>query len=523
MANITSLPPPLVVPTSGSWYGNDGSWSTFTIAVGNPPQEFAVLPATNVANTWVPIADDCKALNISDCGSKRGVYPFNNTISPGFQSNFSSTWENIGLFELGQNAFLGFSGNGAFGYDTVGLVRGDASQTVQIDHQPVTAYASPDFWLGEIGLGNRGMNLGQHDHPASFLTNLKEAGGIPSRSFGYTAGAPYRSTKVPASLTLGGYDAGRATENLKISLNDDDDRPLTIAVQKIAVSNSFQDDGELPITPFLIPIDSSVPDLWLPKSICDQFESAFGLQYNDLTNRYILESKNHTFLQKNDPVLNFTIGSQLTDGPNITIQLPYAAFDLQAGLPIFADTLNYFPIRRAANESQYMMGRVFLQEAYLTVDYERNYFNVSQANYTLPTPEVKIQGIEPTDMPFNTTSPSDNPSNPAKKEKLSGGVIAGIAIGAVAGIALIAGLVWYFYPKRGKTYELEGGANQPLEMPMKQHPEIGGNEVSELVGDHGKLEFPGEGTVSEVDGVSRLVHELPTPVYELPTPIPEMK
>ena len=106
--------------------------------------------------------------------------------------NSSSSWDDIGTFELGQNDFLGFTGNGGFGDDTVGLIRGDSSETITNNDTAVTAYASPEFWLGEIGLSNRPMDLGQDDKPASFLSNLKKAGNIPSLSFGYTAGAPYR-------------------------------------------------------------------------------------------------------------------------------------------------------------------------------------------------------------------------------------------------------------------------------------------------------------------------------------------
>lgn len=330
------------------------------------------------------------------------------------------------------------------------------------------------------------------------------------------------STKIPASLTLGGYDQGRSGEAVKIPINDDDDRLLTIAVQNIAVTDSLQGDVELSSSAILVPIDSSVTDLWLPKSICDEFESAFGLQYNAQTNRYILESKNHTLLQKNDPVLNFTIGSQLAGGTITTIQFPYSAFDLQAGLPIFADTLNYFPIRRAANETQYMIGRVFLQEAYLTVDYERNYFNISQANYSLPTPEVNIVTIEPVNMPSNDDPREGNPSDSSKTHGLSRGIIAGIAVGSAVMIACTVGLVWYFHPKRRKRYELEAQGSEQSPHPMKSC-EIMGREVGELAGDDRKAEFPGSGMVPvEIEGAEK-VHEMPTPVYELPTPLAEMK
>ncbi|KAJ4293478.1 hypothetical protein N0V90_008761 [Kalmusia sp. IMI 367209] len=493
------------------------------VAVGNPPQEFAVLPATNVANTWVPIADDCKALNVTDCGSKRGVYPFNNTISPGFQQNLSSTWENIGRYKLGQNSFLGFTGNGNFGYDTVALIRGDASKNIQVNHHPVTAYATPEFWLGEIGLGNREMDFGQGVLPSSFLTDLKDAKSIPSLSYGYTAGVPYRSLKIPGSLTLGGYDQGRMGENLKVPINDDDDRPLTIAVQKITASDSLNGDVELSTTPFLAPIDSSVTDLWLPKSVCDEFESAFGLQYNSETNRYILASRNQTLLQQNSPSLNFTIGSQLTDGTNITIQLPYSAFDLQAGLPIFMDPLSYFPIRRAVNSSQYMIGRVLLQEMYLVVDYERNFFNVSQANYSQAAPAVNIVTIEPVDMPTDRNSTTGSPNDSGKKHRLSSGIIAGVSVAAIFVVALLIGIWWYYHPRRRQRFELEARSNDQSSQPV-MHAEILGSELAELESHHRGSELPGEKFDSvEIGGAQKLVHEMPTPVYELPMPIPELR
>lgn len=169
---------------------------SFTVSVGNPPQNFSVLPATNLQNTWVPIADDCHLLNVTNCGSKRGVWPFSNNPSPGFQSNLSSTWQLIGLYELDQDRFLGYSGNGFSGYDTVGLVSNNVSWTLQIKHQAVTAYASPSFWLGQMGLAKKGMNYGLEKRPESFLTNLKTEKMIPSLSFGYTAGASYSTCVI---------------------------------------------------------------------------------------------------------------------------------------------------------------------------------------------------------------------------------------------------------------------------------------------------------------------------------------
>jgi hypothetical protein len=42
-----------------------------------------------------------------------------------------------------------------------------------------------------------------------------------------------------------------------------------------------------------------------------------------------------------------------------------SAFDLQAHWSIYPSTTNYFPLRRAANDTQYTLGKKFLQEAYV--------------------------------------------------------------------------------------------------------------------------------------------------------------
>lgn len=146
-----------------------------------------MLPATNGQNIYVPVVDECRALNISNCGPRRGIFPFHNSASLGFQSNYSSTWKTIGLYELDQNTFLGFSGTGLFGYDTISL----PETRLQSNNQVVTAYANPEFWVGQIGLSTRMMNFRPSEQPESFLTSLKAEKAIPSLSFGYTAGAYY--------------------------------------------------------------------------------------------------------------------------------------------------------------------------------------------------------------------------------------------------------------------------------------------------------------------------------------------
>jgi len=74
----------------------------------------------------------------------------------------------------------------------------------------------------------------------------------------------------------------------------------------------------------------------------------------------------HSKLQELNQSITFKLGKEIYGDPSINIVLPYTAFDLQAKYPIYPSATNYFPIRRAANDSQYVIGRTFLQEAYVT-------------------------------------------------------------------------------------------------------------------------------------------------------------
>lgn len=85
----SSDPSPFSWTPSGYFDGNDGSWSTFIVCVGTPPQTFRILPSTYGIDTWVPASEDCALLNksVENCGALRGVNAFENRSSGGFMVN----------------------------------------------------------------------------------------------------------------------------------------------------------------------------------------------------------------------------------------------------------------------------------------------------------------------------------------------------------------------------------------------------------------------------------------------------
>lgn len=162
----------------------------FIIRVGTPEQTFSVLPSTVNQQTWVPVPEGCDSTrvgNISSCGDSRGVWPFENVDSLGFQTNRSSTWRDIGLYTLFIEEHLGIDGNGLFGYDSVGL----GKSGITTENQVVAGIATTNYWLGSLGLGANYTNFSEDERPSSLLRTFKDSEKIPSLSYGYTAGAPY--------------------------------------------------------------------------------------------------------------------------------------------------------------------------------------------------------------------------------------------------------------------------------------------------------------------------------------------
>ena len=161
--------------------GNDGPWSTFPMQIGTPnTNETRVLVSTAIPNQWVVLAEAC---NDQTCATSRG----NNLFNP----NASSTWDEDRIYNLLFEQDLNYTGNGLYGFDTVGL--GFANQGVVIQNQTVAGIVQPDFWMGYIGINPQPTNFSDLQNPVpSLFKNLYTQGKIPSLSYSYSAGAPYR-------------------------------------------------------------------------------------------------------------------------------------------------------------------------------------------------------------------------------------------------------------------------------------------------------------------------------------------
>lgn len=175
-----SDPLPVVATTGSDFVGYDGAWSPISIRVGTPEQYLFVLPSTLGQETWVVGPAGCDGTTV--CENKRGGL---------FSTNTSSSFEPRGLYELNFDPQLGNSGDGYYGLDTVYL-----DDATSVPDQIVAVVNSSDYWIGSLGLGVQQTRFGGSENISPLLSSLIEKrDDIPSRSYGYTAGAFYRKRR----------------------------------------------------------------------------------------------------------------------------------------------------------------------------------------------------------------------------------------------------------------------------------------------------------------------------------------
>lgn len=134
-------------------------------------------------------------------------------------------------------------------------------------------------------------------------------------------------------------------------------------LQTITYTHANGSSTVLLSSPISIFIDSTITQFYLPSIVCDAFEKTFGLVWNSTSNLYLIDDQNHQKMKINNPSVTFTIAESEVGGPAVEITLPYMGFELDAKSTVAGNSTRYFPLRKADNETQYTLGRTFLQEA----------------------------------------------------------------------------------------------------------------------------------------------------------------
>jgi hypothetical protein len=214
------------------------------------------------------------------------------------------------------------------------------------------------------------------------------------------------------------------------------------------------------------------------------------------------------------------VGPEVSGG-GVTIDMPYFNFYLTASTELTntSSPKMYFPLKRAANDSQYVLGRAFLQSAHLSADYDRSSFNLSQALYpTSQTAEEIVAVLPPLEETAPGTGNKPGVSRSDSDKSLSTGAIAGIAVGLVVVIAVIAVVAFLVY-RRSKT---KSRKHELADTDVMQHTshevsgeqlkaEMGGGLSHEVAGDmdpKAELSAYGPQKPVEAEGNSVRIYEM---------------
>lgn len=535
---------------SDTWYFAEGNWSAFPIIVGTSGRAVDVLVSTTLAETWVVQPGACPSRETDqdgflDCKRLRGGL---------FNRSTSESWVPLGAWGLGLE-YLGIREDGDYGNDTLSME--SIGTSIPFHKTAIAALNGTDPYIGLIGLGAKPGRFDQNVAYGAIDSVTVISPEIPSRSYGYTAGAYYalNGTGSPSSLTFGGYDANRFRPHSEIFYMQDGIPVVNVrgiqawkpSVDSVPTHWNSTSEVLVRVNDSITAIiDTTTPYIWLPSAICDRFAAAFNLTWDEKSsfyrlgntteennaqynNFYLNTDLNFTF-SLSDVSNNDTFGDPLNQDGVVNITVPMAAFIQPMDFP-FADIkfgesrIPFFPLRRALNDSILILGRSFMQEAYIVTKYDPDpQFSIHQVLFPNDPTNVSIQTI---DGPFDKAE--------VEKEGLSTSQMAGIVFAACA-IATIIVIIIVCRRRRkkarqagesGQTEEVKDGVSDMEpdvpKTPMgrlfslitrwkrqnkQQRCEVEGNQCrpAEIAADkdHQRYELPAPTEPVELDGNDRL-------------------
>ncbi|KAK7532016.1 aspartic peptidase domain-containing protein [Phyllosticta citribraziliensis] len=444
--------------------GPDKSWSTFWLNIGNSTTDIRVLPSTSLS--WIVAINSVGCENGSeDCQDSRGQF-----------YNPETAAAPLGNVGMGSSTLQEPSINASLVSDYVSFP--ESLKNIHAVSQAIANIGQIEYWVGLFPLNPRTNSVSaiSNKYP-SLLQTLKNQSQIPSLSWGYTAGANYKSSKVYGSLTLGGYDSSRFDNTTKVEGAFTDDPAQDFTVSLVSITTPTFD--LLTAQPTTTVIDSTLPYFYFPQDLCDKFSQKLGLTWNKTAGLYLLTEEQKNNLSTSVENMTFVLrdfSTQSEDSSLVPFVFPVSAFLLNASLNEISPRLSgwswYFPLKPAAVNTSPTLGRAFLQEAYIVADYERNRFSISPATW-------------PDDLTYTPSYHTIHPVSESGREGLDGlsaGALAGTIVGGIIGGLILACIVlqWYRHRPRNRRYSFKPMC--PSEMGPIGSPTSGGqSRASSLI------------------------------------------
>lgn len=350
---------------------------------------------------------------------------------------------------------------------------------------------------GNLGLGPTTDNDRNRD--PSILEKMKENGTITSMFCGLHVGSAAFGQR--GSMMLGGYEQNRVlgevgTFDMYLDSIAGVGGPRAFLLDVIL-------DVELGISPFissgsislwhaindsswiasrseimggrtgsrLITLNPTVPYMYLPPGICEIAARYLPLTWDAGLGLYVWEVNELSYRIISSPAFMAIILAD-NQARNITIKIPFQLLNLTLSSPIVDTPVQYFPCQPlflrndGYDYDTYVLGRAFLQAAFLGFEYEHNLTYIAQApgpsmeQSIIKTYQVNDTSITPGTIGSFASSwesswtilKDDNSTNTTRgvsDADLSGGARAGIGVGsATVASAIAAALIIIWRRKR---------------------------------------------------------------------------
>ncbi|KAK8177422.1 aspartic peptidase domain-containing protein, partial [Phyllosticta citrichinensis] len=404
--------------------------STFWLNIGNSTTDIRILPSTSLS--WIVAINSVGCENgPEDCQDSRGqFYDPETSAAP------------LGNVGMGSSTLQEPSINARLVSDYVSFP--DSLNNIHAESQAIANIGQIEYWVGLLPLNPRTNSVSAISNTyLSLLQTLKDRSQIPSLSWGYTAGANYKSSKVYGSLTLGGYDSSRFDNTTKVEGAFTEDPAQDFTVSLVSITTPIFD--LLTAQPTTAVIDSTLPYFYFPQDLCDKFSQNLGLTWNKTAGLYLLTEEQKNNLSTAVANMTFVLRSfstQSGNSPLVPFVFPISAFLLNASLNEISPKLSgwswYFPLKPAAANTSPTLGRAFLQEAYVVADYERNRFSISPVTW-------------PDDLTYTPSYHTIHPVSESGREGLDGlstGALAGTIVGGIIGGLILACIAFQWYRHR---------------------------------------------------------------------------
>lgn len=481
---------------TGPWHALNVSWDN------NPLQTFSMLPS--LTKTSLLIAEDA-------CSRQQSICP--NQVQSGDWPMWTSSAAHEPYLKMDSNLFgadswddtvsspLNVSGDGQWVHER-GIIWNTDNDSAVLNDQAVTL--THNFTVNYPGREGYTVNTGYFslygaEKSATWLNatgsnvtqdlqlaTVQNVSAASSLSYGLHIGSP--SLNITPSLVLGGYDKSRCLGGL-VTSHSQTFRLVNIGYGAEGRGWPFTTGGHNPVNassnsrggllvnnaPLQVLANPGVPYMYLPRDSCDAIVEYLPVTFDPELGLYIWNTtdQHYTEITKKLVWLSFTFVSS----PNtpkeaeVKIYVPFALLDLELDSPLTTSKTRYFPCSPfTPREGQpYHLGRAFLQATLLAQNWETNTTWLAQGPGPDPieapqpvtidrddTTISLVNWVRPWSDTWNTTIPYSDWSSlhdvkAPDSTSLSGGEIAGVVIGVVAAISIIAAAVFFIRRRRSKA------------------------------------------------------------------------